>query len=77
MVPDYDSRMARHRRLEHNRFVGIRDTMRVYDTDDPMEAQALLDRLEADDLLDRNLVSTFGPDSVEEAENRGFKRPRP
>ncbi len=50
--------------------------MRVYDTDDDGQAGALLDRLEADDLLDRNLISTFGPDTAAEAANRGFVPPR-
>ena len=47
--------------------------MRVYDTDDGEQAEVLLARLEDDDLVDRALVSTFGPDSLEEARNRGFR----
>lgn len=47
--------------------------MRVYDTDDADQAEALLARIEADDLLDATLVSTFGPDSLDEARNRGFR----
>lgn len=47
--------------------------MRVYDTDDDGQAEALMARLDADDLIDRALVSTFGPDSLEEARNRGFR----
>ncbi|NND83870.1 MAG: hypothetical protein HKN46_01840 [Acidimicrobiia bacterium] len=63
----------RHRRLEHHRFIGTRDTMRVYDTDDDGQAEALLERIGADDLIDRTLISTFGPDSLEEARSRGFR----
>jgi hypothetical protein len=63
----------RHRRLEHHRFIGTRDTMRVYDTDDQAQAESLLARIDAYDLIDRALVSTFGPDSLEEARNRGFR----
>lgn len=63
----------RHRRLEHHRFVGTRDDMVVYDTDDVEQAEALMGRLADDGLLDRNLVSTFGPDSLAEAANRGFR----
>lgn len=70
----YDDGM-RHRRLEHHRFVGTRDTMRVYDTDDAGQAEALRARMEADDLIDRALVSTFGPDTLVEARNRGFRPP--
>lgn len=47
--------------------------MEVYDTDVAEEARALLDRIEADDLLGRNLISTFGPDTPDEAANRGFR----
>ncbi len=50
--------------------------MAVYDTEDAVSAQALLDRLEADDLIDRGLISTFGPDTAEEAANRGFHAAR-
>lgn len=63
----------RHRRLEHHRFIGTRDDMVVYDTDDEAQAAALAERLEADDLIGRNLVSTFGPDTLDEARNRSFK----
>jgi len=65
--------MARHRRLEAHRFVGTRDDMVVYDTDDADEAGALIARIEAEDLLVRNLLQTFGPDTVAEARNRGFR----
>ncbi|MEX1281522.1 MAG: hypothetical protein AB1Z55_12470 [Acidimicrobiia bacterium] len=63
----------RHRRLEHHRFIGTRDDMVVYDTDDEAQAAALAERLEADDLIGRRLVSTFGPDTLDEARNRSFK----
>ena len=65
----------RHRRLEHHRYIGTRDDMVVHDTDDADQAAALADRIDTDDLLGRNLVSTFGPDTLDEARNRGF-RPR-
>lgn len=65
--------MARLRRLEAHRFVGARDTMRVYDTDDTDEADALSARIETDDLMERLLIQTFGPDTVAEARNRGFR----
>ena len=68
--------MSDLRRLEGHRFVGVRDTMRVYDTDDPDEAAMLAERLADDRLIDERLVQTFGPDTLAEARNRGF-RPRP
>ncbi len=67
--------MPRLRRFEHHRYVGTRDDMRVYDTDDPSQYEALEARVEADDLLERNLLQSFGPDELAEARNRGF-RPR-
>ena len=65
--------MARHRRFEAHRFVGTRDDMLVYDTDDDDQADRLLSRLDADELLARNLLQTFGPDTLAEARNRGFR----
>ena len=64
--------MARHRRLETHRFVGTRDDMKVYDTDDEAQAETLAQRIDADHLLERNLLQTFGPDTVAEARTRGF-----
>lgn len=62
--------MGRLRRFEEHRFVGTRDTMRVYDCDDPSDFAELEERAES--LEGRNLFQTFGPDSLEEARNRGF-----
>lgn len=67
--------VARLRRFEHNRFLGARDTMIVYDCDDEAEFAELSERNDVDNLTMRNLISTFGPDTVLEASNRGF-RPR-
>ena len=65
--------MTRLSRLEEHRYVGARDTMRVYDTDDPKESEELAARIESDDLINRLQVQTFGPDTLDEARNRGFK----
>lgn len=65
----------RLRRYEDHRFVGTRDDMIVYDCDDEIACSTLLARVEAEDLIERRLVSTFAPDSLAEARNRGF-RPR-
>lgn len=65
--------MARLRRFPDFRFIGLRDTMRVYDCDDQDEFAQLEQRVESDQLVERNLVSSFGPDSLEEAANRKFK----
>ena len=63
--------MGRLRRFPDNRFVGVRDTMRVYDCDDERQFSALEAR--AEDLDGRNLFQTFGPDTLAEARNRGFR----
>ena len=63
--------MGRLRRFEDHRFVGTRDTMKVYDCDDDDQFTALDDR--AGELDGRNLFQTFGPDTLTEAANRGFR----
>jgi hypothetical protein len=65
--------VTRIKRFEEFRFVGVRDTMVVYDTDDPEQSEALRERVESDDLVTQKQVQAFGPDSLEEARNRGFK----
>lgn len=67
--------MARLKRFEDFRFVGAKDTMRVYDCDDEDQLKRLQVKVERDDLLGRNLLQAFGPDSLEEAANRGFTPP--
>lgn len=64
--------MPRLRRFEHHRFVGTRDTMRVYDCDDPDQFAELEARVEQDDLLERTLLQSFAPDTEAEARNRSF-----
>ena len=65
--------MPRLRRFETCRFVGARDTMIVYDCDDPEQCEVLEGRIEDDDLVGRKLVQTYGPDTLAEARNRGFR----
>ena len=65
--------MGRLARFESHRFVGTRDNMRLYDCDDNVQFEALEARLQSEDLLSRNLVQTFGPDTLTEAHNRGFR----
>lgn len=65
--------MARLKRFEDYRFVGTRDTMRVYDTDDEGQLRRLEVRVERDGLLVKNQLQAFGPDDLAEAANRGFK----
>lgn len=65
--------MSRLHRFEDYRFIGVRDTMRVYDCDDAAQFEEVQTRLTEDDLLGRKQLQSFSPDTVEEAQNRGFK----
>ena len=64
---------SRLSRFEKSRFIGARDTMIVYDCDDSDQLAGLEARLRNDDLLRRNLIQSFGPDTLAEARNRGFR----
>lgn len=65
--------MGRLPRFDEHRFVGTRDDMVVYDCDSADDVAALEQRVGSDDLLKRNLLQTFAPDTVAEARNRGFR----
>jgi hypothetical protein len=65
--------VSRVKRFEEFRFVGVRDTMTVYDTDEADQTEALQTRIDTDNLVASKLVQAFGPDTLEEARNRGFK----
>lgn len=64
--------MSRLRRFEEYRFLGVRDTMEVYDCDDSDQFAELEERVEEQDLMNRKLLQSFAPDSLDEAANRGF-----
>lgn len=68
--------MSRLKRFEDHRFLGTRDTMKVYDCDDAEQFAEVSSRAEQDDLWQRNLIQTFGPDELPEARNRGFSPSR-
>lgn len=65
--------MARLDRFEDFRFIGLRDSMTVFDCDDADQFKALERLVKAGNLVGRGLVQTFGPDTEAEAANRGFK----
>lgn len=65
--------MSRLSRFEDYRFIGTKDTMRVYDSDDEEQFAALEKRVTEDDLVGRLLVQSFAPDTLTEARNRCFK----
>ena len=63
--------VSRLRRFETHRFIGRRDTMVVYDCDRVEDFTEVAAAEEA--LVAANLLMGFGPDSLVEARNRGFK----
>ena len=65
--------MPRLRRFPHSRFVATRDDMVVYDCDDEAQFERLSTRVDSEDLIRLKQVSSFGPDSLAEARNRGFR----
>ena len=65
--------MGRLKRFDEHRFIGTRDDMVAHDCDDEAALRALEERIAADDLLRRNLLQSFAPDSLAEARNRGFR----
>lgn len=65
--------MGRLPRFDEHRFVGTRDDMLVHDCDGADDMAAFEQRITSDDLLKRNLVQTFAPDTLAEARNRGFR----
>jgi hypothetical protein len=58
--------MERPTRFEHNRFVGDKRSQVVYDLD-----TAPTDAIE--ELLEARTYVSFGPDTLVEARNRGYK----
>lgn len=65
--------MNRLGRFEHYRYIGARDTMTVYDCDDESQFEELKTMVTAEDLVGRNRLQAFAPDTVEEAINRGYQ----
>jgi hypothetical protein len=59
--------MDRLGRFEHNRFVGDKRTQVVHDID-ACDAPAIID-----DLLAAETYLCFGPDTLPEARNRGYR----
>lgn len=65
--------MSRLSRFEEYRYIGTRDTMRVYDCDDGDQFAVLDERVSTEGLVGRKLLQSFAPDSLDEARNRGFR----
>ena len=58
--------MDRPTRFEHNRYVGDKRTQVVYDLDTVPEELM-------DELVEARTYQTFGPDTLTEARNRGYR----
>lgn len=67
--------MSRLARFPGHRYIGIRDTMRVYDCDEDDQVAELEERVLDGDLVRRNGLQSFAPDTLDEARNRGFRPP--
>ena len=60
--------MDRPTRFEHNRWLGDKRTQRVYDLDDEgTDPDVIADVMAAESFL------CFGPDTLAEARNRGYR----
>ena len=59
--------MARPRNFEEHRWLGDKRNQRVHDLDNPTDACGL------DDLLASEQFAAFGPDTLAEARNRGYR----
>jgi hypothetical protein len=59
--------MERLSRFEHNRFVGDKRTQRVHDIDHAVDEAAIDAMVKAESYL------AFGPDTLAEARNRGYR----
>ena len=62
--------MSRPTRFEHNQYVGDKRTRLVHDLD------AAAEECRIDELMASEQFAAFGPDTLAEARNRGF-RPHP
>jgi hypothetical protein len=61
--------MERPGRFEHHRWVGDKRTQVVYDLDNLTDDDSAL----IDELMEAEAYLAFGPDSLAEARNRGYK----
>lgn len=59
--------MQRPGRFEHTRFLGDKRTQLVYDVDAWQDAAVI------DDIVSTNSGICFGPDTLAEARNRGYR----
>lgn len=65
--------MKRLHKFEHNRYVGDKRTQVVYDIEELDEQYQPV----IDELLEAETYLCFGPDTLDEARNRGYKLFKP
>lgn len=58
--------MEHHLKFEHSRFLGDKRTQLVYDLD-TWDDETIIN-----EIVERNLALSFGPDTLAEARNRGY-----
>jgi hypothetical protein len=62
--------MERPVRFEHHRYLGDKRTQVVYDLDTFTDPEAI------DELMEAGTYQSFGPDTLPEARNRGYRLAR-
>ncbi len=67
LAPGTIALMDRPAQFEHHRYVGDKRTLRVYDLDDATDEAVI------DELMASGRYLCFGPDTLAEARNRGFR----
>lgn len=63
---------TRPSRFANHRYLGDKRNLVVYDLDDPVLDQGLVD-----ELLQSERFTSFGPDTLPEARNRGYRPHKP
>jgi len=63
--------MERPNRFEHSRYLGDKRTQLVYDLDEWSEGDVI------GEIVESETATCFGPDTLTEARNRGYKLARP
>lgn len=63
--------MEHHPKFEHSRFIGDKRTQLVYDLD------AWDDEATINEIVAEGVGLSFGPDTLDEARNRGYSLARP
>ena len=67
LIFGYDLGMDRPKKYAEHQFIGDKRTQVVYDLD-TVENEAVIE-----ELVESELVATFGPDTLAEARNRGYR----